>query len=112
MFSRLSTIDPKLLAFSLLLTAVSLYLLIKAKSPNTRHKREESSTEAQVAKILARKDELIERYLEVEKACALQDEKFLEEMEEMKVLAKRYEEEVLNTREEDWKVEYVEDEPK
>jgi hypothetical protein len=32
MITRLATIDPKLLSFSLLLAGVSLYLLVKAKS--------------------------------------------------------------------------------
>lgn len=109
MFSRLAAIDPKLLAFSLLLAAVSLYLLIKAKRPNNPRQRNESTTEAQVAKILARKEELIKRYREVEKACRVQDEKFLEEWEEMKVLARKYEEEVLNAGEDEWKVVYIEE---
>lgn len=110
MLARLAAIDPKLLAFSLLLAGVSLYLLIKAKTSQKGSQKPSQQPKKIVTKIeeeaqrVGRRDKLIKRALEVEKACRVLDGKFLEELEEMKVLAKRYEEEVLAVGEEEWVV--------
>jgi hypothetical protein len=47
---------------------------------------------------------LVKRALELQKACSEQDAQFLKEWDEMKVLAKKYQEEVLDAGTEAWLV--------
>ena len=45
---------------------------------------------------------MVKRALELQKACSEQDAQFLKEWDEMKVLAKKYQEEVLDAGTEAW----------
>lgn len=109
--ARLSAIDPKLLSFFLLLASVSLYLVIKAKtsprntgktSQTARERSSEAANHQSEPYSQERREKLIKRALEVQKICAEEDVRFLKELEEMKVFAKRYQEEVLNAGEDAW----------
>ncbi|KAJ9114363.1 hypothetical protein QFC20_001506 [Naganishia adeliensis] len=96
--------DPKLLAFSILLGSVSLYLLFKSKrsqpSKKSPQKAEESSHKSQ-----ERRAHLMEKAARVEKACKKLDARFLQEVAEMKTLAKQYKEQMQEGEKEGWKVE-------
>jgi hypothetical protein len=97
--------DPKLLAFSALLGSVSLYLLFKSKR-SRRSKRTPQKTEESIEEALRRRARLVERAAKVEKERKTLDAQFLKDVAEIKVLAKKYREQIEEMGEDGWKVNF------
>jgi uncharacterized protein involved in exopolysaccharide biosynthesis len=95
--------DPKLLAFSILLGTVSLYLLFKAKRAQSSKKSTEEPNESRVNS-KERRAQLVEKAARVEKACKKLDARFLDDLAEMKTLARQYEEQIQEGEKEGWKL--------
>lgn len=95
--------DAKLLAFAGLLGVVSLYLLFKSRRSRTRDETSTKTEKSQDHEV-RRRAKLAKRAAQVEKACKKLDAQFFKEVEEIKVLAKECQEQILQAAEDGWKV--------
>lgn len=95
--------DSKLLAFSVLLGSVFLYLLFKSKRSRGSNRTSRKTGES-LEQVLQRRAQLVERAAKVEKICKRLDAQFLEDVDEIKVLAKKYHEQLEEMGEDGWKV--------